>query len=113
MFAYGSYNPTKKPVIMDAVIVAMLDFVFSILAGFITFSAIGALQKLGIKEYNQPNSVGLTFIALPALAAHDDGKYKGQYIFFCLFMFLAGIDSAVSYAEAFVTNIVDQYKWNR
>jgi len=113
MFAYGSYNPTKKPVIMDSLIIAFLDFVFSILAGFITFSAIGALQKLGIKEYNQTNSVGLTFIAMPALAAHDDGKYQGHYIFFTLFMFVAGIDSAVSYAEAFVTNIVDQYKWNR
>jgi len=29
------------------------------------------------------------------------------------FMFLAGIDSSISFAEAIITNFVDQYKWNR
>lgn len=46
MFAYGSYNNTKKPVIMDAIVIALLDFIFAILAGFITFSALGAMEKL-------------------------------------------------------------------
>lgn len=46
MYAYGSYNPTKKPVIMDSFIIAFLDLIFSILAGFIVFGCIGATQAL-------------------------------------------------------------------
>lgn len=44
MFAYGSYNKTKKPVIMDSFIIAGLDFLFSVLAGFIVWGAIGYLE---------------------------------------------------------------------
>jgi SNF family Na+-dependent transporter len=113
MFAYGSYNPTRKPVIADTFIIAFLDFVFAILSGFITFGAIGAAKALNLPEYSQTNSVGLTFILMPALAAHNDGEYKGAYLFFCLFLFIAGIDSAVGYMEAMTTNMVDQFKWNR
>jgi len=51
MFAYGSFNPTKKPVIMDSFIIALLDFFFSILAGFIIWGGIGALQALDRPEY--------------------------------------------------------------
>lgn len=42
-FAYGSYNKIRKPVIMDAVIIGFLDFLFSILAGFCAWGAIGYL----------------------------------------------------------------------
>lgn len=42
-FAYGSYNKIRKPVIMDAMIIGCLDFLFSILAGFCAWGAIGYL----------------------------------------------------------------------
>ena len=50
MYAYGSYNPTKKPVILDAFVIAFLDLIFAFLAGFIVFGAIGAAQKLDIPD---------------------------------------------------------------
>jgi SNF family Na+-dependent transporter len=43
MFAYGSYNKTKKPVIIDSMIICILDLVFSIIAGFAVWGAIGYL----------------------------------------------------------------------
>ena len=43
MYAYGSYNKLRKPVIQDAIIVSVTDFVFSVLAGFIAWDAIGSL----------------------------------------------------------------------
>jgi len=46
-----------------------MDFVFSLLAGFVTWGAIGYLQKVEDPNYNQTNSVGLTFIAFPTIAA--------------------------------------------
>jgi SNF family Na+-dependent transporter len=42
-FAYGSYNHIKQPVILNVVIIAMLDFIFSIFAGMIAWGAIGYL----------------------------------------------------------------------
>jgi len=112
MYSYGSYNKIKKPVIMDSFIIAFLDFIFSILAGFIVWGAIGTLEAKGIKEYAQTNSVGLTFIAMPALASSVEGA-KPWFGIFCFFMFVAGIDSAFSYIEGFVTNLIDDFRINR
>jgi len=38
---------------------------------------------------------------------------QGWFGLFCFFMWISGIDSAFSYIEGFVTNIVDGFKWNR
>jgi len=43
MFAYGSYNKTRKPVIFDAFFISMVDFLFSFIAGFGVWGAIGYL----------------------------------------------------------------------
>ena len=51
-FAYGSYNHIKKPVIMDSVIIVSLDFLFSILAGFVGWGAIGYLKLKGNSAAN-------------------------------------------------------------
>jgi SNF family Na+-dependent transporter len=106
MYAYGSYNPLRKPVIMDAVVICLTDFIFAILAGFITWGCIGYLQAKGDVAYNQTSSVGLTFIAF-AQACSSDENLKGWFIFFMIFMYIAGIDSAFAYCEALVTNILD------
>ena len=43
MFAYGSYNRTKKPVIQDSLIIIFLDFLFAFIAGFGVWGGIGYL----------------------------------------------------------------------
>jgi SNF family Na+-dependent transporter len=106
MFAYGSYNKTKKPVIMDSVIICLLDFIYALLAGFIVWSAVGYLQKEGNIAYNQTSNVGLTFIAMP-VAASESGN-KGMFTTFCVMVYFAGIDSAFGFVEGLVTNIIDQ-----
>lgn len=105
MFAYGSYNPIRKPVIQDAIVMAVLDFVYSILAGFITWGVIGYLFAKGDPAYTQTSSVGLAFVAFPTAASLDGSK--GWFGLFCFTLFIAGIDTAFSYIEAFATNIVD------
>lgn len=106
MYAYGSYNHIKKPVILDAVVICLTDFTFSILAGFITWGCIGYLQAKGSIAYNQTSSVGLTFIAFAEATAQDE-NLKGWFSFFMFFLFISGIDSAFSYCEGLVTNILD------
>lgn len=53
MYAYGSYNHVKKPVIMDSVIICVLDFAFSIIVGFIVWGCIGYLYAKGNVAYMQ------------------------------------------------------------
>ena len=43
MIAFGSYRTTKQPVILDSVLVAVIDFLFSFIAGFAVWGAIGYL----------------------------------------------------------------------
>tara|TARA_B110000285_G_C14600920_1_gene370612 strand:- start:65 stop:553 length:489 start_codon:yes stop_codon:yes gene_type:complete len=43
MFAYGSYNKTRKPVICDAFLIGILDLLFSFIAGFGVWGGIGYL----------------------------------------------------------------------
>jgi len=111
-FAYGSYNPIKQTVIGNAVIIALVDFLFSFLAGFIAWGAIGYLEVTKDPAYEQTQSVGLTFIAMPAVAARmeKEGEYNHMDAFYGCFLFLmfvAGIDSSFSYVESLVCNILD------
>ena len=85
---------------------------FSILAGFLSWSVIGFLLAKGSVTYNQSSSIGLAFIAFPT-AAELDGHGKGWFGLFCFFLFISGIDSAFSYMEGIVTNIIDYYKCPR
>lgn len=115
-FAYGSYNPIKQPVIANAFFIGIMDFVFSLMAGFVTWGALGYLQKVEDPNYNQTNSVGLTFIAFPTIAANLDGDDSndmgGFFTMFMLLLYVAGIDSAWSYIEALITNMLDHFKMN-
>jgi SNF family Na+-dependent transporter len=71
MFAYGSYNRTRKPVICDSFIIGIIDFIFSFIAGFGVWGGIGYLQMKDNLAYNQTSSVGLVFIAMPAAAVES------------------------------------------
>jgi NSS family neurotransmitter:Na+ symporter len=106
MFAYGSYNKTKKPVIVDSIVICLLDFVYALLAGFIVWGAVGYLQVKGNIAYNQTSNVGLTFIAMPVAASVSESP--GMFTTFCVMMFFAGIDSAFGFVEGLVANLIDQ-----
>jgi len=43
LFAYGSYNRTRKPIIADAFIIGIVDALFSFIAGFGVWGGIGYL----------------------------------------------------------------------
>jgi NSS family neurotransmitter:Na+ symporter len=112
MYAYGSFNDIKKPVIMDAFIIAFSDLTFSILAGFCVWSVIGFLYSKNNLAYAQTSGVGLMFVAFPIASKLDEGGKAFLGLFFAT-CFLAGIDSAFSYIESSVTNIVDIYQCSR
>ena len=105
MVAFGSYRTTKQPVILDSLLVAFIDFLFSFIAGFAVWGAIGYLQAKGDPAYNQTNNLGLTFIGIPVAAALADNS--GMLGLFCFTLWMSGIDSAMGYCEGFIANIID------
>ena len=112
MQAYASYQPIKKPVIRNSFVIAFTDFTFSILSGFVAWSVIGFLQASNNISYAQTSSTGLTFIAFP-VAATLDSSGRAWFGVFMFMMFMAGIDSAFSYMESVVTNIIDYSRCSR
>lgn len=111
MVAYGSYNNIKKPVIVDSFLICFIDFLFSFIAGFAVWGAIGYLQANENPAYNQTNNLGLTFVGLPVAAALADNS--GMLGLFCFTLWMSGIDSAMGYCEGFIANIMDSMKWPR
>jgi len=105
MFAYGSYNKTKEPIILNAFLIGIIDFLFSFIAGFGVWGGIGYLQKQGNLAYTQSSSVGLIFIAMPAAAVESGNAGTLGLLMFTLW--ISGIDSAVGFVEGAVTNIID------
>ena len=76
--AYGSYSKTRQPLIQVAFWVGFADALFSFIAGFGVWSAIGYLEKKGkIDAASQNSSIGLLFIALPAAAV--ESGYTGAF----------------------------------
>jgi len=67
-YAYGSYRPVEKGVIMPAFVIAFLDFLFSIIGGFIVWAGLAILVVKQDSAAFQTGSTGLVFIAFPRLA---------------------------------------------
>jgi solute carrier family 6 GABA transporter-like protein 1 len=106
-YAYGSFNPIKKPVIADAFIISFVDFIFSIVAGFSAWGVIGYLHGVDNMAFAQTSNFGLSFIAFPIAAG--DGSGKWYLMLFYILMYVAGITSAFAYAEGLVTNLCDMH----
>jgi|TARA_B110000285_G_scaffold233739_1_gene308477 neurotransmitter:Na+ symporter, NSS family len=101
-------------VIANSLVICLLDFLFSVLAGLVGWGAIGYLQIKGSTAALQTSSVGLGFIAFPEATSLDpEQNGKGWFTFLMFTLFIASIDSAFSYVESVVTNIIDEFHIGR
>jgi signal transduction histidine kinase len=107
-YAFGSYNPIKKPVILDSFFISFIGFFFSFVVGFMAWGAIGYLNQMKDPVQSQTSSVGLVYIAMPKAAALYDAT--GMYVFFLIFMFLTGITQVYAFVLGFVVNLSDYFK---
>ncbi len=111
MFAYGSYNPSDEDINNNAIITSLANCGTSFFAGFAVFSALGFLAL----QLNQPiekvagGGVGLAFQTFPIAISMMPfaGQVVGIIFFACLWVL--GIDSAFSLAEAVATPISDRW----
>jgi len=109
MTAYGSHMKRDEPALVNSVVVALANSMFSFIAGFAVFAAIGHRAFLEDKEIGDLDnlaSFGLVFGTWPlVLGSLPGGIHWVRLLFFNLF--LLGIDSAFSFIEAVVTCIHD------
>jgi SNF family Na+-dependent transporter len=110
--AYGSHCKRDEPVVLNSCVIVGSDTLFSFIAGFAVFAALGHLAYLeGVPVTDLPYSgFGLVFGTWPVVFnTLPGGIHWIRLIFFNLF--LLGIDSAFAFIEAFITVLHDTGKF--
>ena len=98
--AFGSHCERNAPTFVNSIIIASLDTLFAIIAGFAVFGTLGYMnEKTGVPmEDIAGGGTGLLFGIFPeALYSLPNGIHWIRLLFF--FLFLLGIDSAFAFTE--------------
>ncbi len=115
MITYASYLPHNAEITGSAVITALTNSGFSLLAGFGVFSILGFMshsQNLPIEQVVK-QSIGLAFVAYPKAISlmGAAGPLFGAVFFTSLVV--AGLSSSISIVEAFTSAVVDKFGTDR
>lgn len=106
LITYGSYLPAKASIAGSALVIALGDTVFAILAGIIVFSAV---FTYGVNPGEGP---GLAFVTLPEIFSHMHlGILIGSAFF--LLLFVAALTSAISLLEIPVAFAIERFGVSR
>jgi hypothetical protein len=106
--AFGSHCERNEPAVWNSCVIAISNSIFSFIAGFAVFAALGHLAwKEGVEVTDLPYSgFGLVFGTWPVVFNElPGGIHWVRLLFFDLF--LLGIDSAFAFQEAFITVLKD------
>jgi len=109
MTAYSSHMPRDSPALANTCIVAVCNSLFSFIAGFAVFAAIGHqahLLDIPVVEMDNLGGFGLVFGTWPVVFSSFPGGDHWVRLLF-LNLFLLGIDSAFSLLEGVVTCLMD------
>lgn len=115
MIAYASYMPYNSNMTGSAVITALANSCFSLLSGFGVFAILGFMSF----SQNQPleevvrESIGLAFVAYPKAISMIGAAGPLFGVLFFLSLTVAGISSAISIVEAFVSGVEDKFGLDR
>ncbi|NDY42401.1 sodium-dependent transporter [Dissulfurirhabdus thermomarina] len=115
MIAYASYLPHKSDITGSAVVTALANSGFSLLAGFGVFSVLGFMahsQGVGVEQV-VTHSIGLAFVAYPKAISLMGPAGKVFGVLFFLSLVVAGLSSSVSIVEAFTAAVVDKFGTDR
>jgi len=105
MTSYGSYNPKRKPIILDSVVISVCNCSFSFISGFAVWAVVGYLEA---KKYAVKTSgTSLAFITYPTAIDLMDSAPNFWALLLGLTLFMLGIDSSFSAIEATSTVICD------
>jgi NSS family neurotransmitter:Na+ symporter len=85
MIAYASYLPRKSDITRNAILTAVINSGYSLLAGIGVFSVLGFMAESQGKELSEvvSQSIGLAFVAYPeAISLMPGGRFFGAVFFF-------------------------------
>jgi len=109
MFAYGSFVDDRTNIAIDCVIIAVSDFVISLLAGIVMFTT---MAGVGMLENMSASGISTAFIIYPqAIVSLTDVPWINAafaYVFYFCLITLA-IDSLFSIVEGSSTAIADRF----
>ncbi len=114
MITYASYLPDKANISRYAILTALINSGYSLFAGCAVFAVLGFMATSEAKPIADvvTESIGLAFVVYPkAISLMPGGNFFGAIFFLCLTV--AGISSAISIIEAFVSAVVDKFGWDR
>ncbi|XP_071149159.1 sodium- and chloride-dependent glycine transporter 1-like [Mytilus edulis] len=97
---FGSYNKFSNNAYGDALLIAVMDLVTSIIAGFVIFTSFGALAKktgLEVSEVAR-GGYGLAFVAYPEALSNLPLPQLWSVLFFFM-LFTLGLDSEFALLE--------------
>jgi solute carrier family 6 GABA transporter-like protein 1 len=106
--AYGSHCKRDEPAVMNTVIVAISNSLFSFVAGFAVFAALGHLAfKEGV-EVTSLSYAGFSLVFGTWPVVFNDFNNGIQWVRLLFFtLFLLGIDSAFAFQEAILSVLRD------
>lgn len=115
MIAYASYLPDKSNISGNAVITALADCGFSILAGLAVFAILGYMAHANHQPIGEvvTESIGLAFVAYPKAISLMPGLGGVFGALFFLSLAVAGLSSSISILEAFASALIDKFQFDR
>ena len=114
MIAYASYLPDKADITRNAFLTAFINSGYSLFAGCAVFAVLGFMAASEGKPMSEvvSQSIGLAFVAYPrAISLMPGGNLFGALFFLCLVV--AGLSSAISIMEAFISALIDKFGFQR
>ncbi|OON20909.1 putative sodium-dependent noradrenaline transporter, partial [Opisthorchis viverrini] len=110
LMAYASYNDFHNNVYRDALVVATINSLTSMLSGFVVFSMLGYMankRSVLVSDVIQDDPV-LVFSVYPEALATLPGSVFWSIVFFLMLLTL-GLDSSFGGSEAVITALSDEY----
>ncbi|KAK3100064.1 hypothetical protein FSP39_014142 [Pinctada imbricata] len=111
---FGSYNKFSNNVYGDAMLIAVMDVVTSLIAGFVIFTTFGGMaKKLGMEVKDVAKAgYGLAFVAYPEALSQLPVPQLWSVLFFFM-LFTLGLDSEFALLETILTCIQDEFPKTR
>ncbi|HKL76922.1 MAG TPA: sodium-dependent transporter [Gammaproteobacteria bacterium] len=115
MIAYASYLPERSNITRNALITAFADSGFAIFAGVAVFATLGFMAQASGQPVDEvvTSGIGLAFVAYPQVISELPFLPTLFGVLFFTALSIAGLSSAISIMQAFVSALGDKYEMNR
>ncbi|XP_053574724.1 sodium- and chloride-dependent neutral and basic amino acid transporter B(0+)-like [Bombina bombina] len=110
LIALSSYNKFHNNCYFDSIVVCIINFLTSVIAGFAIFSILGHMALVSGKPVSEVIDEGfaLAFIAYPDALTKLPVSPLWSFLFFCMLLTL-GLDSQFAMIETITTSVQDAF----